>query len=292
MSDKKESTAVYSAKIDSVEKEFLVRLPNVDQQREGQKEYNKAFSDAVKSGALLRSKLDDFMKEQNLWDDKKQEEVSNLGKDIADKEKALAKGGIKLSEAKNIALELRSLRFKLRELISKRMDLDVHTAEGQADNARFNYWVSQCLVYNDTKKAVFSGLDDYLNKSSEPYASKGASKLAELLYSVNSDFEDSLEENQFLREFGFTDEKGRLINKEGKLVDVDGKLINEKGNWINEDGEVVDAEGNLIDEKGNYKFDRKPFLDDEGNPVNSEKEESEDKPEDKPEEKSEEKDSE
>lgn len=271
MSKKTENEIMFKAKVDEVEKEFLVRLPNLQEQREGQKEYNRAWTDAVKSGALLRSKLEDFMKEQSLWDDKKQQEVSELGRKINEKEQVLAKGGIKLSEAKKTALELKKLRVELRELISKRMELDVHTAEGQADNARFNYWVSTCLVYNDTKKPVFSSLDEYLNNSSKDYASLGASKLAELLYNLNSNFEDTLEENQFLKEFKFVDDKGRLINKDGHLVDEEGRLIDEEGYYVNEEGKRVDIDGNPIDEEGNYAFERQPFLDDDGNPVEVEK---------------------
>lgn len=267
MSKKTENEVIFKAKVDEVEKEFLVKLPNLDQQREGQKEYNRAWTDAVKSGALLRSKLEDFMKEQNLWDEKKQIEVSDLGRKINQKEQVLAKGGIKLSEAKKTALELKKLRSELRDLIAKRMELDVHTAEGQADNARFNYWVSTCLVYNDTKKPVFSSLDDYLMNSSEEHAVTGASKLAELLYNLNSDFESTLEENQFLKEFNFVDDKGRLINEDGHLIDTDGRLIDEEGYYVDAEGNRVDADGNPIDEEGNYKFERQPFLDDDGNPV-------------------------
>ena len=275
MSKKTENEAIFKAKVDETEREFLVRLPNLEEQREGQKEYNRAWTDAVKSGALLRSKLEDFMKEQNLWDEKKQIEVTDLGRKINQKEQVLAKGGIKLSEAKATALELKRLRGQLRELISKRMELDVHTAEGQADNARFNYWVSTCLVYNDTKKPVFSSLDEYLINSSKDYAATGASKLAELLYNLNSNFEDTLEENQFLKEFKFVDDKGRLINKEGHLVDEEGRLIDEDGYYVDAEGNRVDIDGNPIDEEGNYSFERVPFLDDDGNPIVNETEESE-----------------
>lgn len=267
MSEKTENSVIFKTKVDEVEREFLVKLPNLDQQREGQKEYNRAWTDAVKSGALLRSKLEDFMKEQNLWDKDKEKEVTELGRAINQKEQVLAKGGIKLSEAKETALELKKLRSDLRELISKRMELDVHTAEGQADNARFNYWVSTCLVYNDTKKPVFSDLDDYLTHSSKEHAVTGASKLAELLYNLNSDFEDKLEENQFLKEFNFVDDKGRLINEDGHLIDSEGKLIDEEGYYVDTEGKRVDVDGNPIDDEGNYKFERQPFLDDEGNPV-------------------------
>jgi hypothetical protein len=258
---------IFKAKVDNVEKEFMARLPNVEEQREGQKIYNRAWTDAVKSGALLRSKLEDFMIEQKIWTEEKQQKVSEPGREINSKEKILAKGGIKLSEAKKLALDLKRDRLKLRELISKRMELDVHTAEGQADNERFNYWVSTCLVYNDTKKKVFNSLDDYLNRSSEDYAVVGASKLAELLYNLNSNFENNLEENQFLREFNFVDDQGRLINEDGKLIDEFGKLIDEEGYYVDEEGNRVDVDGNPVDDDGNYKFEKQPFLDDDGNPV-------------------------
>lgn len=265
------STVTFKAQKDEKEVEFMVRLPNLDQQREGQKQYNRAFSDAVKSGALLRTKLDDFMEEQKIWNEDKQREVEALSRDIMHKEQVLAKGGIKLSDAKTVALDLRKLREDMRELIAKKMELDVHTAEGQADNARFNYWVSVCLVYNSTQKPVFSSVDEYLNNSTEEYAAQAASKLAELLYNLNSDFEMSLEENSFLKEFGFINEEGQFINNDGQLVNEDGDRIDDQGYLINEDGTRIDVEGNPLDEDGNYKFDRQPFLDDDGQPVNPKK---------------------
>ena len=246
---------------------YMVRLPNLKQQQEGQKVYNKAFSSAVQSGALLRVKLEDFMREQGIWDEKKQAKMTELSKAVLAKEKQLVEGGIKLSEGKEVALELKQLRVEIKNLIAERMEQDVNTAEGQADNARFNYWVSACMVYNDSQKPVFSSVDDYIARSTEDLASTGASKLAELMYNLNSEFEDSLEENAFLQAYGFADSENRLINDDGHLVDDEGRLIDEDGYFVNEDGERVDIEGNLLDENGRLKLERKPFLDDDGQPV-------------------------
>lgn len=258
---------VFTAKINGEEKELLVKKPGYNQQREGWKAYNRAFSDAVNSGAMLRARLESFMEEQGMWDDTKQAEFARLNKSILDIEKLLAKGGIKLSEAKVKALELSDLRRELNLLVQQRTEQDINTAEGQADNARFNYWVSSCVVYNDNKKPVFLDVDDYLEKQAEDYASKAAAKLAQLIYGIDEDFDNKLPEAKFLKRFKFVDDKGRLINKNGDLVDRRGRLIDKDGNFVNEAGDKVDSEGNLLDEDGNYLFKEEPFLDEDGNPI-------------------------
>lgn len=246
---------------------YLVTVPDAKQRQEGQKVYNRAFSDAVSSGALIRAKLQDFMEEQGLWNEGKEKEFKELQDKILKAERKLAKGGFALSEAKALSLEVRKLRNQMRELIASRTELDVHTAEGQADNARFNFWVSDCLVYNDTKKPVYGGVDEYLNSSTNEVAIQGAQALAKLMYGLTEDFESKLPENQFLKEFNFVDDELRLINEDGHLVDESGRLIDDTGRYINEKGEKVDRDGNPLDEDGNYAFERKPFLDDSGNPV-------------------------
>ncbi len=263
----------FDGKIGDKEVELEIRRPSMEEQREGQKVYNRAFSDAVSSGALLRAKLEDFMRKQGMWDSDKQTEMEELGKKISTLEKSLLKGGIKLTQAKANAIELRGLRLEMRELIAERTELDVHTAEGQADNARFNYWVSCCLVYNDNQKPVFKNTEDYLAKQGEEYAIEAASKLASLLYNLSADYESRLTENKFLREFGFADDKNRLVNKEGQLVNTEGQVIDSQGYLLNEDGQRVDLEGNLIDEHGEYNIDRKPFLDEDDTPIKAEEKE-------------------
>lgn len=275
-------TRTFKAIIDGKEKEMLIKSPSLQDQREATKVYNQSFSEALKAKAVVRAKLDDLLVEQGLWDNEKQAKFTELQNQILEGERKLAKGGIALKQAKELALSMRKTREDIRELISVKTNLDTHTAEGQADNARFNYLVSACTVYNDTKEPYFKSYEDYNNRSVDPVALLAAQNLAGILYGLENDYEAKLPENKFLKEYKFIDDKLRLVNKEGKLVDEKGRLIDESGRFINEQGQFVDKDGNLVDDKGDYLVEFSPFLDDEGKPVitdNAKKEEKDDQKE-------------
>ena len=159
---------------------------------------------------MVRAKLDDLLESQGLWNDEKQAQFTLLQKQIADGEKRLQKGGFSLNEAKDLAVKIKGFRDEIRDLISVRTSLDNHSAEGQADNARFNYLVSACVVYNDTKEKVFTNLADYIDRSSEPVAIEGAQILANMLYGLDNNYETNLPENKFLKKYKFVDEELRL----------------------------------------------------------------------------------
>jgi len=260
-------TREFKYEIDNKEVVFLVKSPSLGDQKEANKIYNTAFSDAVKAKALVRAKLDDVLVEQGLWDTHKQEKFNKLQNNILEGERLLAKGGISLKQAKNHALNMRRYRAELRDLIAVKTNLDTHTAEGQADNARFNYLVSCSLVYNDSKEPYFKGYEDYLNRAADPVAVLAAQHLAAMLYGLDSDYEEKLPENKFLKKYKFVDSNLRLVNEKGQLVDEDNRLIDEKGRFINESGQFVDKGGNLVDKDGEYLVEFTPFLDDSGHPV-------------------------
>ena len=260
-------TKTFKATIDDKEIELLVKSPSLENQREAQKVYNQAFTDAIKSKSVVRAKLDDLLQDQGLWDDEKQAKFTDLQKQLLDGERRLAKGGFSLAEAKRVAIEMKELREKVRELISVRTSLDNHSAEGQADNARFNYLVSACVVYNDTKEPYFKNMEDYLNRATEQVSLLGAQNLANMLYGLDNDYESNLPENKFLKKYKFIDDKLRLVDKKGRLIDAEGRLVDENGRFIDEQGNFVDKFGNKVDEEGEYVVDTQPFLDEEGNPV-------------------------
>jgi hypothetical protein len=258
------NNTIFTTEIDGKSVELLVRAPSMVDLKEAQKTYNTTFNDAVTSKALVRAKLDDFLREQGLWDTKKEAQFTSLQQELLDGEKRLAKGGFKLSEAKKVAVDMRDTRDKLRNLIAVRSSLDNNTAEGQADNQKFNYLVSACLVYNDTKAPYFQGLEDYLNKTTDPTASTAAQTLAKMLYGLDDDYDNKLPENRFLKEFNLVDSKLRLIDKDGRLIDVTGHLLDEEGRYIDDKGNFVDKDDNPVDKDGNYLFKRIPFEDDLG----------------------------
>lgn len=260
-------TRNFTVKIDDKDVEFVVRTPSLEDQREATKAYNQAFSDAIKAKAIVRAKIDEILKEQGLWDDSKQNKFDILQQKILEGERTLAKGGISLNKARSVALEVKNLRAEIRDLISVKTSLDNNTAEGQADNARFNYLVSVCTVYKDNNQAYFNSMQDYLDKSTDIVAIKAAQTLANMLYGLDNDYENNLPENKFLKDYKFVDDQLRLINKEGHLIDEDGRLIDENGRYVDAEGNFVDKFGYRIDEDGDYVVESKPFLDDDGNPV-------------------------
>jgi hypothetical protein len=267
----------------------VVKKPTAQDYNKSQIAYNKAFREALDSGALLRQKLTDYMKEQGIWDEKKEKQYEDLVDKISEMEDALKGGGIRLSEAKDIALKLKQKREEFRDLLSERNSLDNNSAEGQSDNARFTSLVSTCVFDASGNNPKFADIKAYEAQSDQPWAVEAASELANMLYNVDPNYDKNLEENKFLQEFNFIDEDLRLINDEGHLTDVDGRLINEEGRFIayrteegkkskdadevyfvNREGEEVVLVTNKDDEEEWVKLslkERKPFLDDEDNPI-------------------------
>lgn len=237
--------------VDNNEVKVLVRRPSYKDQQDAQVEYNRAFRQALEGGALLREKLLDHMRLQGIWDDEKQKKYDSLIDQIRDKELLLKKGGVRLNLAKKAALECADLRNEFKDLISERTSLDTNSAQGQADNARFNMLVVCCAVNPTTKERVFKSLDDYYTKSSEDWVVSVAGELGNMLYDIDPDYDRNLPENKFLVEYKFADEKLRLINKDGHLVDRDGRLIDEDGKYVKYDSEgkkyFADRDGNPVD---------------------------------------------
>jgi hypothetical protein len=263
--------------INGEKKTFTVKSPSLTEQREAQKVYNTAFTDAIKSNSVVRAKMDDVLEEQGLWNKDKQNKYNTLQQELIEGEKRLAKGGFALSEAKKLALKMRDVRLEIRDLISVRTSLDNHSAEGQADNARFNYLVSACVVYKDNDKPYFKDLADYMDRQDDPVALQGAQKLANMIYGLDNNFEKNLPENKFLKKYKFVNEDLRFIDKQGRTVDSEGRLVDENGRYIDDEGNFVDKDGNRVDADGEFVVDTQPFLDDEGNPVVLEEEKEETK---------------
>ena len=241
------------------EVEYKVRQPSLEETRESRKVYNRAFNDALTSKSPLQDQVSDILKERGMWSDSQEAEYEKLRNNILEKEYILAAGGIAKSEARKVAIELRKLRAKLNELFAPISNFRERTCEGQAQNARFDYLVSVCVVYLDGRP-YFTSYEDYLNKPNDAVAILGSTKFAELHYRLTEDFQSELPENQFLKEF--VDDKNRLVDSKGRLISEDGRLINEDNNLVDEDGNLIDILGHKIDSDGKYIVERKPFLDD------------------------------
>lgn len=251
---------------------YVVR-PSSDDYTNAQIEASKAFKNAIFSGAMLKRKLEEFLVEQGIWNSEKENRLEECDKQVLDGLTKLKKGGIKLSEAKDIAIKVRVARMNRALLLTSRSEYDDFTVEAQAENAKFNYLVSVC-VKDEEGNCIFKDLDDYKNRANEPFAELSASKLATLIHGLDDNWESELPENQFLKKYGFVNDDLRLVNKEGKYVTSDGKIIDENFRYVDENGNFVDEDGIPIDKDGLPMVEHSPFLDDEGNPISDEEDEN------------------
>lgn len=231
------------------DRDFFIRI---DQKEVAEANYVRAaaFKKALENGCILRKALFNKMMEQGVWDSKKEEKHEALLKEIAELEYRLSSGKMKISEGRKLAIELTKRRNEFRDLVSERNAMDVNTAEGQADNVKFNYLISHCVFDYDTQKPVYSSTDDYVQKAADPehavLAYELAAKFASFMYGVDENYDNNLVERKFLKRFNLVDDRGRFI-KDGKLVDEDGNLVDEDGYRINEEGKRIDMNGNPLD---------------------------------------------
>lgn len=251
--------------------EFVVKIvrPNKKILNQARLVYNKTFNEAVIQGSCFAEKMNVHLKEQGLWDDKKDAKYKETVNKINSLVNTLEEGGISLKKGKEIALEIRKARDELQDMIMSTQKFKDNCAEGVATDAQFDYLVSACS-YRDNN-LIWPTVDDYYADSEKEWAEQVAAELANIIYGLDPNFEQNLPENKFLVKYKLVDKDLNFVNKDGHRTDRDGRLIDEKGRYIkyDEEGNVIfiNINGKEVDEDGNLKVKTMPFLDDDGNPI-------------------------
>ena len=256
MANKKElEVKIREGETEKIVKIYVVRptnntIKNADRYRA------KTWNQCITDGVLTKKELSKILKDRGIWNQAKEDEEGEIVKKLQQLEKSLYGIGIgdkkmKLSEGQNIAIEMRLLRNTLRELIAEKITMEENTAEALSDNAKFDYFVADCTFYENGQK-VYSSVDDYNQKSSNEIAFAAAGALAEMMYQLDTKFEDSLPENKWLKKHNLVNQDGALVDRNGETTDLEGRKINKFGHYIDSEGRRIDIDGNLLDEDGNY----------------------------------------
>lgn len=244
-----------------------------DIQQDAQNEYNRVFGEAVKSGALLRKTLDKVVKEQGLISDETEEKEKELTKQLSDNTQQLLSGGIYLSDGYKLAIKNRELRVELLELQTEFIDMNKLTAEGQAEQARFDFLFVRSFKNKADDTLVYVDMEAHAEHKTSDLCVYASNQFAELGWPLQADYEKKLPENEFLINYGFVDDDLRLVNKEGHLIDTAGQLINEDGYLVNDEDKMLSIGGEVLKEDGTFDINFKPFLNEDGKDVDVKKEE-------------------
>lgn len=252
---KKELEVKFADK-DKAPVKIYVEKPNNEVVKGADRYRAKAWNECILDGIVTKKELSTLMKKRGIWSDKKEDEQEAISKEINQLEQKLylecGKRNSKRAEGKEIAIQIRRKRNELRQLISEKMGLEENTAEALADNSRFDYIVAHCTFHANGEK-VYKDIDDYNSKSADEVAYTAASALAEMMYSIDSDFEKNLPENKWLKNRELVNDDLALVDDKGRRVDLEGRLINDEGYYIDEDGNRIDKEGNPLSEDGFYE---------------------------------------
>lgn len=236
---------------------IYVTRPNNNTIKNADRYRAKVWNQCINDGILTKKELSSVLEKRGIWNDEKSNQETKIANQIQELERKLYLGvGIdgkkaKLSEGKEWALQMRRLRTQLRDLISEKIALEENTAEALSDNAKFDYFVADCTFYENGQK-VYKDVDDYNSKSADEIAFAAASALGDMMYQLDSKFEENLPENKWLKRFNLINEDLSLVNTDGELVDTKGRKINEFGHYINEQGKRIDLEGNPLEDDGTY----------------------------------------
>jgi hypothetical protein len=257
---------------DGTVKKVLVKKPSNKLLSDAQVLGAKVWTNCTRDGIMTKKELEVFMRNRNIWDSEKDQQQQALVDSISNLERELAlgtDGKLTKKRGKEIAISMRRLRLMLRNLISERLSLEQNTAEALSENAKFDFLVANCVYLEDGNTKVYNSLEDYSAKADDEVAYASANALAQMMYSIDKEFEEKLPENKFLKKFNFVNSDLSLVDAENNLVDIDGKRIDNEGYYLNEDGNRVDLEGHVLDADGALALQAE-YVDDEPEEISTE----------------------
>jgi hypothetical protein len=199
--------------------------PNSEVLTEATIVYNRELKRALASGNLLAAAFSKYLIEQGLWTEEKERRLTILNLTIRKFEKKLKNKNQPESEARESAKELRKLRNELNELITEQSRYTDNTAEGIADNARFNFLCVKCILDKNSRKPYYSSVEDFVNKSNTEYTSVAVGALSSILYGVDSDFREKYPEEIFFKRF--KEDEVELTDEQQEIKDLLEEVVKE-----------------------------------------------------------------
>ena len=249
-------------------KKYLINKPTRLDNAEADIERSIVFQECLKRNLPLSANIAEELKKANIWDDAKQAKYEDLTSNLQFKIKKLNLGNMKLSEAKDLAIEISDLRMEVHKILADRNKYESNTADSHANNARFDVLVQRCCK-DESGEPVWKTLQEYREDSTD-LSFHLSDALAGYIYDINDDYVRELPENKFLIKYKLVDQELNFINRQGHKVDKDGRLIDDNGRFIKygSDGKpvYVNKDGEEINEDGT-PTNFMPFLDDDGNPI-------------------------
>ena len=250
------------------EVKLAVRMPTTKEENTSEMEQSRVFGAAIDGGVKVSEALMNSLVEQKVWGKDKEGEIEELSKRVKDNIHKLRTGKngeerLRKVDGKNIAVEIINDRAKIDEINSILTRKMSFTAEGMAQNAKFNCLVALCTVYNDSNERYFKSVDDYKNRANDADAELAANKFYELYYGLKDDPRKELPEYKFLLKYEFVNDKLHFLDELKRPTTMDGKFLirNEDGRYIDEDGQLINASGDLVDESGEVIVESVDFLD-------------------------------
>lgn len=246
--------------------ELAIVDPSWEEQLEAQDKYNMAFKRACDNKALLRPKLDDFLKGQEVWSVEKEAELTTAQRELNDLLYELSKGTTKdhYKELIPHTYKIKAARRKVNEIVNVRDQYFANTAEGQAENMRFACLLASAVVYKDSGKRYWPTVEAYLADSSTDIASEAATQYAAAITGTSGNPQADLPENRVLQKLELMDKNFHYLREGDKkpyapVKDDDGSyraiLVDEEGRFINEEGEPIDINGHRVNEKGQFSLE-------------------------------------
>lgn len=242
------------------EVKLSVRTPVYEDSESADKVYATKVAQLIRESGkrklLLRSELDKFLKETGVWTEEDQKTIDIINADVDAMLSKLKRGGLKLSEGRKIAIDVLDKRKEIVRIMNKRQIFDDTTIEAIAENEKNDFMIFTLTVHAEDGTNYWESFEDMKNDKISDAYSKASVAVMEFVYGINTEFEQRLPENRWLKKYNFINEKLQYTDrKTGEQVDKDGKPL--KQIEANIQKRLDNLQGEIVEET--------PFIDDDTN---------------------------
>lgn len=132
--------------------------------------YREYFSKALRAGVMTNAEALKILRDREIWGESQEKEIVDFQVKLYELEASLKDQ--KKRDASSLSLydEIKRVRKDLQQASSVRSNVLDNTAESMAAEMRTQFFASECSVYNNTGKRVFSSLKDFLSRLDEDVA--------------------------------------------------------------------------------------------------------------------------